>query len=106
MQNGMGPRRAARLRREASPRDGTPNGVRQSLQTIYTRPFRVAVRPQYLVFEYVERNLLEVLEEHPGGLEAEQVRWPLRPSRARKSGTTQRMHVAGLYVLHVRTGPS
>lgn len=30
--------------------------------------------PQYLVFEYVEKNLLEVLEEHPGGLELEQVR--------------------------------
>lgn len=29
---------------------------------------------QYLVFEYVERNLLEVLEEHSGGLEPEQVR--------------------------------
>ncbi|KAJ9523397.1 hypothetical protein QJQ45_005300 [Haematococcus lacustris] len=28
----------------------------------------------YLVFEYVERNLLEVLEEHPGGLGLEQVR--------------------------------
>ncbi|MEW5312983.1 MAG: hypothetical protein WDW38_004579 [Sanguina aurantia] len=28
----------------------------------------------YLVFEYVERNLLEVLEEHAGGLELEQVR--------------------------------
>ncbi|GIL71091.1 hypothetical protein Vretifemale_1728 [Volvox reticuliferus] len=28
----------------------------------------------YLVFEYVEHNLLEVLEEHPGGLEHEQVR--------------------------------
>ncbi|KXZ42328.1 hypothetical protein GPECTOR_161g127 [Gonium pectorale] len=28
----------------------------------------------YLVFEYVERNLLEILEEHPGGLEQEQVR--------------------------------
>nr|AGC12987.1 long flagella protein 5 [Chlamydomonas reinhardtii] len=28
----------------------------------------------YLVFEYVERNLLEILEEHPGGLEGEQVR--------------------------------
>lgn len=28
---------------------------------------------QYLVFEYVEKNLLEVLEEHPGGLELEQV---------------------------------
>ncbi|GLC70208.1 hypothetical protein PLESTF_000938000 [Pleodorina starrii] len=28
----------------------------------------------YLVFEYVEHNLLEVLEEHPGGLESEQVR--------------------------------
>ena len=29
---------------------------------------------QYLVFEYVERNLLEVLEEHSGGLEPEQIR--------------------------------
>ena len=29
--------------------------------------------PQYLVFEYVERNLLEVLEEHPRGLDLEQV---------------------------------
>ncbi|KAG2485076.1 hypothetical protein HYH03_016173 [Edaphochlamys debaryana] len=28
----------------------------------------------YLVFEYVERNLLEILEEHPGGLDGEQVR--------------------------------
>lgn len=28
----------------------------------------------YLVFEYVERNLLEVLEEHPDGLDAEMVR--------------------------------
>ena len=28
----------------------------------------------YLVFEYVERNLLEVLEEQPAGLELEQVR--------------------------------
>ena len=28
----------------------------------------------YLVFEYVERNLLEVLEEHPDGLGAEMVR--------------------------------
>mmetsp|Transcript_26121 Transcript_26121/g.57082 ORF Transcript_26121/g.57082 Transcript_26121/m.57082 type:complete len:752 (+) Transcript_26121:295-2550(+) len=28
----------------------------------------------YLVFEYVERNLLEVLEEHSGGLDLEQVR--------------------------------
>ncbi|PNH08918.1 Cyclin-dependent kinase-like 5 [Tetrabaena socialis] len=28
----------------------------------------------YLVFEYVERNLLEILEEHPGGIEQEQVR--------------------------------
>ena len=29
---------------------------------------------QYLVFEYVEKNLLEVLEEQPGGLDLEQVR--------------------------------
>jgi len=28
---------------------------------------------QYLVFEYVEKNLLEVLEEHPGGLSLDQV---------------------------------
>jgi cyclin-dependent kinase-like len=28
----------------------------------------------YLVFEYVEKNLLEVLEEHPGGLDPELVR--------------------------------
>ena len=28
----------------------------------------------YLVFEYVERNLLEVLEEHPHGLDADMVR--------------------------------
>jgi hypothetical protein len=28
---------------------------------------------QYLVFEYVERNLLEILEEHAGGLDQEQV---------------------------------
>ena len=28
----------------------------------------------YLVFEYVEKNLLEVLEEHPQGLDAELVR--------------------------------
>lgn len=28
----------------------------------------------YLVFEYVERNLLEILEEHPGGIDQEQVR--------------------------------
>jgi hypothetical protein len=28
---------------------------------------------QYLVFEYVEKNLLEVLEEQPGGLDLEQV---------------------------------
>lgn len=34
----------------------------------------VIFHPQYLVFEYVEKNLLEVLEEHPGGLELEQVR--------------------------------
>jgi hypothetical protein len=27
---------------------------------------------QYLVFEYVERNLLEILEEHSGGLDGEQ----------------------------------
>lgn len=37
---------------------------------------------QYLVFEYVERNLLEVLEEHPGGLDPEQVR--LRASQYRR----------------------
>lgn len=29
---------------------------------------------QYLVFEYVEKNLLEVLEEYPGGLGLDQVR--------------------------------
>lgn len=28
----------------------------------------------YLVFEYVERNMLEVLEEHPDGLDRESVR--------------------------------
>lgn len=28
----------------------------------------------YLVFEYVDKNLLEVLEEHPAGLEAEHIR--------------------------------
>ena len=28
----------------------------------------------YLVFEYVENNLLELLEEHPNGLDAETVR--------------------------------
>lgn len=33
----------------------------------------ISSRSQYLVFEYVERNLLEVLEEHPGGLDGEQV---------------------------------
>ena len=30
---------------------------------------------QFLVFEYVERNLLEVLEQNPHGLGAEEVRW-------------------------------
>ena len=32
------------------------------------------VPEQYLVFEYVEKNLLEVLEEQAGGLDLEQVR--------------------------------
>jgi predicted RNase H-like nuclease (RuvC/YqgF family) len=30
---------------------------------------------QYLVFEYVDKNLLEILEEHPSGLDLEQVLW-------------------------------
>lgn len=29
----------------------------------------------HLVFEYVERNLLEVLDEHPNGLDPDMVRW-------------------------------
>ncbi len=36
-------------------------------------PLQPSPDSQYLVFEYVERNLLEILEEHPGGLEQEQV---------------------------------
>ncbi len=35
---------------------------------------------QYLVFEYVERNLLEVLEEQAGGLDLEQVGFVAWPS--------------------------
>lgn len=29
----------------------------------------------YLVFEYVDRNLLEMLEENPNGIDAEQIRY-------------------------------
>ena len=53
---------------------------------------------QYLVFEYVERNLLEILEEHPGGLDGEQAsqkltavqgRVPSRSSARRRAWTAE-----------------
>ena len=48
------------------------HGVRYFVSSIQLLPSL----SQYLVFEYVEKNLLEVLEEQPGGLDLEQVRTP------------------------------
>jgi len=42
-----------------------------------TLPLSVPVFWKYLVFEFVERTLLEVLEDHSNGLSQEQVGWAL-----------------------------
>eukprot|EP00983_Pelagomonas_calceolata_P013523 432766-Pelagomonas_calceolata.AAC.1 len=58
---------------------------------------------QYLVFEYVEKNLLEVLEEHPGGLALDQFYgravkgtrpWHICPHKQKKTGASSLMQLA------------
>jgi cyclin-dependent kinase-like len=80
-------RRKGKLVSARPPAGGPTAGAGGSPAASRSRPpaanARRAATPQYLVFEYVDKTLLEVLEESPGGLAPEQVRARRGPCRRR-----------------------